>query len=221
MVRRQTHVVLAERLQRGRQKILDVGCGTGGAASAFATYGHVYACDRSRVALALARKRGLYDLAAADAQALPFDAESFDLVTAFDIIEHVDDDRAMLAELRRVVRPGGAIAVHVPAWPALWSGHDEVLGHRRRYTRAGLRAAIASVGLQLEYLGWASATILPAAALARLVRPLLPAREDRADLYPLPAPLNRLMIGIYGVEARLARWPGLPLGLSLAAIAVR
>ncbi|RMF22240.1 MAG: class I SAM-dependent methyltransferase, partial [Deltaproteobacteria bacterium] len=78
-----------------------------------------------------------------------------------------------------------------------------------------------SAGLRIEHLGWASTTILPAAAAARVLRPLLPSRGDRADLYPLPRPLNRLMIGVYALEARIAQWPGLPIGLSLAAIAVR
>ncbi|RMF22015.1 MAG: class I SAM-dependent methyltransferase, partial [Deltaproteobacteria bacterium] len=183
--------LLFDRLRIRNPQILDVGCGTGGSAWTFATYGHVYGCDRSLVALRLAQRSGLRDLVAADAEVLPFDSERFDIVLAFDIVEHVDDDRAMLAELGRVVRPGGAIAIHVPAWPALWSGHDEVLGHRRRYTRATLREAITAAGLRIEYLGWASTTILPAAAAARVLRPLLPSRGDRADLYPLPRPLNR------------------------------
>jgi len=213
--------LLAGRLSQSHMRILDVGCGTGAVALDFGRYGRVVACDRSRDAIAFARTRGVRDAVVSDATHVPFADASFDLVLAFDVIEHVDDDRAMLTELGRVLRPGGAVAIHVPAWPSLWSRHDEVLEHRRRYTRRALRGVIADAGLSAEYLGWASATILLPAFALRMVRRMRPAADDGQDVFALPGPLNAVMLGAYRVEAALAASTGLPFGLSLAAVATR
>jgi SAM-dependent methyltransferase len=213
--------LLGARLDRRGLKILDVGCGTGAVAVDFSKHGTVTATDRSPAALALARSRGVDNAVAADATELPFADGTFDLVTAFDIIEHVEDDRAMVAEIARVLRPGGTAAIHVPAWPAMWSRHDEILEHQRRYTRRGLRQLLEASPLAIERLGWSSCAILPPAAAVRALRKISGTESDTADLGAVPPLLNRLMLGIYGVEAAVAATVGLPFGLSLAAIATR
>jgi len=220
--------LLRERLARPNLRILDIGCGTGAAAVDFSSYGWLCAVDRSRDALAFARSRGLQTVVASDAASLPFAEGSFDLVIAFDVIEHVDDDRGMMSELKRILRPGGAIALHVPAWPSLWSRHDEVLHHKRRYTRRGLRELIAESGFAIEHLGWASAAIFPPAVLLRTFdrimgerSPAPPTEDEAAALYVLPRPLNAAMNAVYKAEVALAAGVGLPFGLSLAAIASR
>jgi hypothetical protein len=120
-----------------------------------------------------------------------------------------------------VLAPGGALAVHVPAWPFLWSRHDEVLEHKRRYTKRGLRELLLSSGLHLESLGWTNFTIFAPTAALRVARRLSGGQEEGADLGVVPAPVNTLLRGIYRVEAGLAATTGLPIGVSLAAIATR
>ena len=214
--------LLRSRLKRGGLRLLDVGCGTGAVAVDFGRHGWLCASDRSTDALAFARSRGVERVVASDAAVLPFASESFDLVLAFDIIEHVDDDHAMLRELSRVLRPGGAVAIHVPAWPSLWSRHDEVLEHKRRYTRRALKNLVEGCDLRLEYFGWASAAIfLPAVAMRGVQRLGLGNHDDATDLYGLPGPLNAAMLGVYRAESVIAARVGLPFGLSLAAIAAR
>jgi SAM-dependent methyltransferase len=223
--------LLRERLSASGLRILDIGCGTGAVAVDFSRYGWVCAADRSIDALAFVRSRGATTVAASDAAILPFRSQSFDLVLAFDIIEHVDDDAAMVAELARVLKPGGAVAIHVPAWPSLWSRHDEVLEHRRRYTRRSLASLLERSPLSIEYLGWSSATIFLPAVAMRWARRLVPARngsdlpaagdDETADIFSLPGPLNAALRSVYRAEASLAASIGLPFGLSLAAIAVR
>ncbi len=215
--------LLDARLGAGGLDILDVGCGTGATAVEFSRFGRVTALDRSPDALAFARTRHDGALVASEADRLPFANACFDLVLAFDIVEHVDDDLAMLADLARVVRPGGAVAIHVPAWPSLWSAHDVALEHKRRYTRSALRELILTSGLTIETLTWSSMTILPAAFAIRLARRLMPRRPDEsnADMFALPAPLNAAMLAVYRAEAELAARTSLPFGLSLAAIATR
>jgi len=215
--------LLTDRLAPGGLRILDVGCGTGAVSRQLSAFGTVCSLDCSSDALRFARTRGLQCPVVGDAARLPFRASAFDLVTAFDIIEHVEDDLAMAGELRRVVAPGGALAVHVPAWPSLFGRHDEVLEHKRRYTRKSLAKLLTTAGFRLEYLGWASCAILAPALILRTAEKLIPrgsnADSELADVYPLPRPLNRLMINLYKVEAALASRGALPFGLSLAAIA--
>jgi SAM-dependent methyltransferase len=213
--------LLRRRLASGASRMLDVGCGTGAVAVDFERYGRVFVCDRSREALAFARSRGVRDPVACDATHIPFADRSFDLVLAFDVIEHVEDDREMLCELKRVLRPGGAVAIHVPAWPSLWSRHDEALEHKRRYTRRRLARVIDESGLTTEYLGWASTTIFVPALLVRAARRSRGSTDQGQDIFALPGPLNAAMLSVYRAEAALAAATGLPFGLSLAAIAAR
>jgi SAM-dependent methyltransferase len=153
---------------------------------------------------------------------LPFADQSMDLVLAFDIIEHVEDDRGMLEELARVLKPGGAAAIHVPAWPSMWSRHDEVLEHKRRYTRRGFRRLLSESPLEIEYLGWASAAIFLPAFLLRSIRSNSGGDSaGSADIFSLPEPLNTIARGVYRVEAEIAATVGLPFGMSLAAVARR
>jgi SAM-dependent methyltransferase len=222
--------LLRERLARSNLRILDIGCGTGAAAVDFSSFGWLCAVDRSRDALAFARSRGLQNVVGSDAASLPFAEGSFDLVIAFDVIEHVDDDRAMMSEIKRILSPGGAVAIHVPAWPFLWSRHDEVLQHKRRYTRRSLRTLIFESGFTIEHLGWASAAIFPPAVLLRTFERIAGERstptpsvseDEAAALYVLPRPLNAAVRAIYMAEAALSARVGLPFGLSLAAIVTR
>ncbi|HEY2773483.1 MAG TPA: class I SAM-dependent methyltransferase [Candidatus Binatia bacterium] len=216
--------LLGTRLRRSGLRILDIGCGAGANALELSRFGRVTAADRSLEALAFVRSRGVDDVVAAEAPQLPFRDASFDIVTAYDVIEHVDDDRGFVRELARVLVPGGALAVHVPAWPSLWSRHDVVLEHKRRYTRRSLHALLSVDELEIDRLGWTNFTIFAPTAALRLARRILPGAGsggDGADLGIVPAPINWLLRGVGRAEAAVAATTGLPIGVSLAAIATR
>jgi SAM-dependent methyltransferase len=213
--------LLGSHLTRPGIRILDIGCGAGVNALELSAYGTVTASDRSLDALAFVRSRGVPLVVAAEAPLLPFGDGAFDIVTAYDVVEHVEDDRAFLLELARVLAPGGALALHVPAWPSLWSRHDVVLEHKRRYTRRALRELLAASGLELETLGWSSFTIFAPTAALRWTRRLFGSTTGGADLGAVPAPINSLLRGVCRIEAAIAATTGLPIGASLAAIAVR
>lgn len=211
--------LLADHLARGGVRILDIGCGAGANALELSTYGEVTASDRSLDALAFVRSRGVHRVVAAEAPLLPFRDGAFDVVTAYDIIEHVEDDGAFVAELARVLAPGGALAVHVPAWPFLWSRHDEVLEHKRRYTKRGLRELLDTTGLHVKSLGWTNCTVFAPTVAVRWTRKLLGNGKEGVDLGIVPGPVNGMLRAIGRIEAALATTTGLPIGVSLAAIA--
>ena len=112
--------------------ILDVGCGTGANLEMLAQFGAAEGVDLSAEALSFCQERGLRNVKQGEAEALPYDAESFDLVTGLDVVEHLDDDLAGLKEMRRVLRRGGRALLFVPAFMFLWGVQDDVSNHRRR-----------------------------------------------------------------------------------------
>ncbi|HWP65717.1 MAG TPA: class I SAM-dependent methyltransferase [Candidatus Limnocylindria bacterium] len=203
-------------------RALDVGCGTGRLVTELGRRWRCYGTDVSRTALAHSLRRGCDGLVNAAAERLPFRAGSFVLVTALDVIEHADDDRAVLAEICRVLVRDGTLVVSVPAVPALWSAHDVALGHRRRYTRRTLRAALESAGFIVVSMSYTNTAIFPIAAAVRLLSRLRPpAPGSESDMFPVPAPLNRFLIALYRIEAMLIRHVSLPIGVSLLAVAKR
>src|ERR1700694_4954563 len=126
-------------------RILDAGCGSGRNMLEMARRGNVAGVELSSASAELARARESGEVIEGSVMELPFEDGSFDLATSLDVIEHLDDDLGSLRELRRVVAPGGSLLVTVPAYPWLWSHHDEINHHRRRYTRRSL-ARVAGQG---------------------------------------------------------------------------
>jgi SAM-dependent methyltransferase len=207
--------LLARHLEPAPQRLLDVGCGTGHLARELLAAGHhVTAVDFLPEALAAARADAPgVGLLRADAGRLPLGAGAFDAVTMLDVLEHVDD-AAALAELRRVLRPGGLLVLTVPAFPWLWSHRDQAAGHRRRYTRGSLRAALGAAGFAPLELGAYQCALFPAVVASRLLGRRGPRLRD-AEERP-PALLNAALTWINRREAALG--PGrLPFGSSLAA----
>ena len=132
----------------GERRLLDAGCGTGYNLLDLGRLGRATGVDLSAEAIAFCRARGVR-AARASVLALPFADGTFDAVTSFDVIYHawVSDDRAAVRELARVLRPGGALLVRVPALRALWGAHDTEVQSRHRYTRGELVALLEAAGL--------------------------------------------------------------------------
>ncbi|HUK64958.1 MAG TPA: class I SAM-dependent methyltransferase, partial [Dongiaceae bacterium] len=200
-------------------RILDVGCGTGATTAALADFGRVSGLDVGPAALRHARARGLA-VARGSAERLPIRAESLDVVVALDVIEHLDDDLGALRELRRVVAPGGALLVTVPAYGWLWSGHDELNHHRRRYTRRSLQTVTERAGWRQVRTTYFNSLLLPVAiALRVLDRFNRKTTQSSLDLWVPPEPFNWLLERPLAIEASvIARGGRIPAGLSLLAV---
>ena len=199
-------------------RILDVGCGTGANAVELSHYGDVTACDRSLDALGRAAGRGVRRLCVAAAPELPFAVDTFDVITAFDIIEHVEDDVGFVRELERVLAPGGRLLVRVAANDWLRGAHDRAWQVVRRYSPARLSAGLSRAGLRVERLSHANMWLFPLAAAKRLAERLAPPRST-SDLTLPFGPLDHVFGALLSSEARLIAGPGLAFGLSLIAMA--
>jgi SAM-dependent methyltransferase len=219
--RRMVYALLGTWLPRGG-RVLDLGCGTGMTLQELPLAYRGMGLDPAPEALAFCRGRGLARLARGSATDLPLADASVDGVLALDIVEHIEDDRRALAEIARVLRPHGVAVITVPAFPSLWSAHDEALHHKRRYTRAALERALADAGLSVRVGGFGQTTIFPAAACLRLVRRWLGRGKGEgrgSDVREGAAWLDELAYRLIGWEVPFIRRGWLPVGLSLVYVA--
>jgi SAM-dependent methyltransferase len=146
---------------------LDIGAAGGGNTRVLSAHGwQPVAIEYAPTAAAAARERGL-DVLRADAREMPVRTGAMDLVTAFDVLEHIEEDYLAAAEITRVLRPGGTALIAVPADMALWSAHDEAVGHVRRYTRETLSQVIVKGGLVIEDLWSWNVLLRPVVAMRR------------------------------------------------------
>jgi SAM-dependent methyltransferase len=204
-----------------RAHILDAGCGSGRNMIELARHGTVTGVELSDTSVALARGRDAGEVIEGSVLDMTFAADSFDLAVSLDVIEHLDDDLAALRELRRVVAPGGALLVTVPAYQWLWSGHDEINHHHRRYTRRSLQRVAEQAGWEQARTTYFNSLLLPAAIVLRVLDRVSRAKttESSLDLWVPPEPLNWLLERPLVLEAALiARGGRIPAGLSLLAV---
>jgi SAM-dependent methyltransferase len=224
--RRSIFTRLLDPLANGRRlRILDIGFGTGAMLTFLSRYGSVVGMDLEAEAIRFARTRCDRPMMLGDISRVPLQTASLDLVTAFDIIEHVDDDRAAFAELARLCRPGGHLLVTVPALQLLWGNQDVVSHHRRRYTLSQLRARVEAAGFRIVTLSYFNVLLFPIVAAVRLARRLRsapPAAEVKSDFgMTKPGRVNDMLARNFAAEGRLlARWR-LPVGVSLVCLAER
>jgi SAM-dependent methyltransferase len=199
--------LLLDLLLSGRPglEILNAGAGQGTLSAKLGELGYtVTSTDVSATAVALLRERVPGEVCQADLTSLPFDGERFDAVVLGEVLEHIEDDRAALREIARVLRPGGITAISVPANPKLFGPSDKWAGHVRRYTRPALLEACSAAGLTVERcVGWG----FPVSRLYHrhvyeryLVRrgPVIPGRRQRPLTAALGAALqlDRLFVGV-------------------------
>jgi SAM-dependent methyltransferase len=210
-----------------RRRILDVGCGTGTMVGHLGRYGDAGGVEASPEAVAFCHERGVPGVVQATGETLPFADASFDLVTALDVIEHIEDDGQALREMRRVLEPGGRALITVPAFPFLWSPHDDVNHHFRRYVRPELEARMREAGLRPLRTSYFNSILFPVVAAVRVLKlnRLGGGRrtESRSDFTLSHGRHlgNRVLTGVFGAEAPVVARRDLPFGVSLLCLAAR
>jgi SAM-dependent methyltransferase len=218
--RRQVLAALIRRKARPPSggRVLEIGCGTGHNLEMLAQFGELDALELDDAARAMAEKRLGRPVLSAPLPELRGVAERhYDLIAALDVIEHIDDDRASLASIARRLKPGGKLVMSVPAHEWLWSAHDEVSHHKRRYSKRSLKQLIESSPLKIDAIGYFNSILLPAAIAERLASK---ARgKEEADLWLPPKPLNAIFEALFAAERHAIGRVPLPPGLSLFAVA--
>jgi SAM-dependent methyltransferase len=201
-------------------RILDAGCGSGRNMVELARYGTVTGIELSDPSVELAKARNAGEVFAGSVLEMPFADDSFELAVSLDVIEHLEDDLAALRELRRTVAPGGSLLVTVPAYQWLWSGHDEINHHHRRYTRRTLQRVAEQAGWSQVRTTYFNSLLLPAAIVLRVLdRVSTKTTESSLDLWVPPEPLNWVLERPLTLEAAMIKRGGrIPAGLSLLAI---
>lgn len=203
----------------GAGRVLDAGCGSGGNLHTYTRFGSVLGVDMEVVALDHARRRGYRGVGLASLGSLPFRSGSFDLVTATDVIEHVDDDLEALGEFARVARPGGHLLVTVPAHSWLWSDSDVQLGHRRRYTARQVEERCRAAGWSVRRTSYFNTVLLPPIAAVRWVRQRRGSGFAPTELAQTGPRANRMLHAPLALEARLVgAGVRLPTGVSIACL---
>jgi SAM-dependent methyltransferase len=222
--------VLGSLRQDGPLRILDAGCGTGQMLKCLESHGEAVGIDSSPQAVGYARDRGVSRLVRGSITDPPFRDGSFDCVVALDVIEHVDDDIGILTKLHEVVKPGGHLIVTVPAFKTLWSEHDEINQHKRRYRAPQLSRLIQEAGFDLQRVSYCNtALFLPVLTLRKGKNLLRASRRRRgaghdslrSDLGEYPVPVNAALNWLMRGETRLMRHVDLPFGVSILAVARR
>lgn len=206
--------------------ILEIGCSAGPLQQILKTDGYtsLTGIDISEKAIALARYRGVPNVSVMDGARLDFPDASFDLLLASDVLEHIEDEVQAVREWTRVLRPGGQMIVFVPAFQMLWTRHDEVNHHYRRYTAAHLRRVLQEAGLQLERSSYWNTTLFFPTSAMRLAQRVLPRPApsngvDTGDLKKFPGWLNSLLSILLKTENNFLRHAPLPVGVSVFAVA--
>ena len=199
-------------------KILEIGCGTGHNFAMLAEFGHVDGLELDDEARAVAEKRlgrRVLDSPLPELAGVP--EAHYDLIAALDVIEHIDDDRSAVAAIASRLKPDGRFIATVPAHQWVWSAHDVVSHHKRRYSKRSLRQLIEGAPLRVEAIGYFNSLLFPIALAQRLSSKAL--RKEDTGLGMPAEPINSMLERIFAAERRLIGRVPLPPGLSLFAIA--
>ena len=217
--RRIVEKIIRTRIASGAPlEILEVGSGTGANLPTLARFGRVTALELDDHARGLIRP--LEGVTVAKGH-LPdgldaIEGRTFDLICLFDVLEHVEHDGEALVALMPHLRPGGKLLLTVPAYQWMWSAHDEIMGHWRRYTKGRLRRLCEEQGLEVLYSGYMNALLFPLMAVARVADRLLGQGKEGSTGHGIPPfGLNALFDGVFWIESLTIPPVSLPFGGSV------
>lgn len=198
-------------------RILEAGCGTGGNIALLESFGTLRAFEYDADARGVAEsKTGIAVPFGALPDDIPYPNERFDLICLFDVLEHVEPDADSLRALAARLAPGGRILLTVPAYPWLWSHHDESHHHFRRYTRESLSQVAGQAGMTVERAFHFNMFLMPVILGVRALKRLV--GSHAADDGMPGAAMNRLLTGVFGAESHLVGRVPMPVGVSLGAV---
>ncbi|HPH26481.1 MAG TPA: class I SAM-dependent methyltransferase [Pseudomonadota bacterium] len=202
-------------------RLLDIGCGTGGSSLVLSKHGQAVGLDASLRSFQLSPDRPYTHRVVSSAEQLPFADASFDAVAALDVLEHLDHDQQAAEEIRRILKPGGAAVIFVPAFQILWGQNDVMSHHRRRYTKASLQKVLTAAGFRLSHLTYFNMLLFLPTLGVRLLERLSKKVAGQIEYQSEPTRLNSLLTQVFRWEVPLLTRLPLPIGTSVACIAHR
>ena len=204
------------------RRILDLGCGTGTMLQHLDRYGIAEGLETDEAMVRSCHARGLTRVRLANPPPLPCDTESFDLITLLDVLEHIENDRAILKEVARALRPGGLLLLTVPAYQLLWGPQDRASEHKRRYRASQVKERIEEAGLEAKRLTYFNTLMFPPAATIKLIRRVMPGDSERSDCeMSKPGRLNHFLARVFGSESRMLDRVDFPFGGSVLCVAMK
>jgi SAM-dependent methyltransferase len=200
--------------------ILDAGCGPGLMLEGLKGLGHIYGMDFSDKAVQYSRGKKIGDIRQGDLpNHFPFTNLKFDLILALDLIEHIDEDVESLRVLRNALKPNGKLIITVPAFPFLWSKHDDMNQHKRRYTRVELTKKLELASLRIEQITYYNTFLFLPVLFIRAVQRIFKI-ESYSDLKVPSTRINNALKFVFGLERGLLKRGGrFPFGVSLMSVA--
>jgi 2-polyprenyl-3-methyl-5-hydroxy-6-metoxy-1,4-benzoquinol methylase len=197
--------------------VLDIGSGSGGMVDALWHFGRVEAVEMNRKLHPALKEAGVESIYICDIT-IKTPPKKYDVVTMFDALEHISDDSTILRVISdNLMKKNGNLIITVPAYQWLWTVHDDLSHHKRRYTCGDLEAKLTKAGFMIERKTYFMTILFLVAVLSRLVMKIT--RSKKTDL-AMPSPfINRLMYGIFELESHIIPGLSLPFGLSVLVIA--
>lgn len=208
------------KLNRGNLKVLDVGCGVGGAIDYLKKYGKVFGVDSSKIAINFCQNKGYYQLIQADVTQLLLPRDSFDLVVALDIIEHVREDKKLISELFQICQKGGWLVISTVAFQSLWSDFDIFSKHLRRYNKKQFFELLKSSGFKIKKITYYNTILFLPIVLSRFINKILRIKlKSENELKRPPLLINFVLKRIFSIEKFWLKKFNFPFGISLFVIA--
>lgn len=199
-------------------KILDIGCSGGLLIKFLAHKGflNIYGIDISENAIDLCKERGIKNVKVMDGTKLLFNDNEFDLVIASDVLEHIEEDSAALLEWYRVLKPNGKLIVMVPAFDFLWSSHDKINHHYRRYPKLDLKKKVKKANFKIMRIScWNFFLFFPTVVVRLLQRFYNKKNELKDQLYQVNPLINKILANLLKVEDWFLNFLNFPLGVSI------
>ncbi len=212
--------ILKKYFSRSTLNILDWGCGPGGNFKFLREFGKVTGVDASDESIAACKEKGIEAIKADTLDEFKTDIK-FDLITNFDVLEHIVEDEKFLSSLREILVPGGYVLVTVPAYQFLWSGLDDVVGHKRRYTIKEICRKFNSSGYQVIKASYFMFFISPVFILYRIFQKVNKSNPAtlKESVLELPRAFNWLLVRVLFLEALIVPYINLPFGTSIIVLA--
>ncbi|HDL65116.1 MAG TPA: class I SAM-dependent methyltransferase [Proteobacteria bacterium] len=204
-------------------KVLDAGCGGGLLISLLRKNGFkdIFGIDLSQMMVGLCRERGIMNISRQDCMETTFEDELFDVIIAADVLEHIEDDSGALREWKRILKRDGRLIITVPAFKSLWSSHDEICHHHRRYSKSAMIHLLRTGGFAVDSISFWNFTLFFPVYLMRVLQRWFPGdkKEQGDQLYELKPVINNALLQLLRLENRLLSIINFPIGISIYAVA--